>query len=131
MTQSRSKTVFTPTEATQTLPLVRKIVADLLVKGRRLREIEKLEAMLVTQEIEDELSLLNQDMEGHHQELTQIGCSYRDWNFELGLVDFPSVIEGQDVLLCWKSDEPSLIHYHGLTDGFRGRKPIPPSLLGE
>jgi hypothetical protein len=41
-----------------------------------------------------------------------------------GLLDFPAVIDGEDVLLCWKEGEESITHYHGWHDGFIGRKPI-------
>ena len=62
-------------------------------------------------------------------ELNEIGCFYKDWNFEIGLVDFPARIHGKDVFLCWRSDEPEVLFYHGIEDGFAGRKPIPPALL--
>jgi hypothetical protein len=63
------------------------------------------------------------------KELEEIGCSYKDWSFELGLVDFPSIIDGKEVLLCWRSDEESVKYYHGLLEGFAGRKPIPDDYL--
>lgn len=58
-------------------------------------------------------------------ELEELGCFYKDWNFSIGLIDFPSVIDGKEVMLCWKSDEPDILFYHGLQDGFAGRRPIP------
>ncbi len=45
-------------------------------------------------------------------------------DIDLGLVDFPAVINGEEVLLCWKRGEETITHYHGLHDGFAGRKPI-------
>ncbi|WP_255570191.1 DUF2203 domain-containing protein [Cohnella sp. CFH 77786] len=42
-----------------------------------------------------------------------------------GLVDFPAIIEGKSVLICWQEGEESITHYHGWNDGFIGRKPIP------
>jgi len=62
-------------------------------------------------------------------ELESLGCSYRDWNFSQGLVDFPSVIHGQEALLCWRSDEPKVCYYHDLEAGYAGRLPIPKELL--
>jgi hypothetical protein len=52
-------------------------------------------------------------------------------NVELGLVDFPGLIGGQEVLLCWKSGEERVAYYHGLYDGFVGRRPIPDTELGD
>jgi hypothetical protein len=63
------------------------------------------------------------------RELEDLGCYFKDWNFEKGLVDFPAVIDGKDVFLCWHSDEPDIRWYHGLEDGFHGRKPIPEQFL--
>ena len=34
---------------------------------------------------------------------------------------------GDEVLLCWRSDEPELLYYHGVDEGYAGRKPIPES----
>lgn len=42
-----------------------------------------------------------------------------------GLIDFPAVLDGNNVLLCWKQGEERITHYHGWNDGFMGRKPIP------
>src|SRR5262249_18431700 len=41
-----------------------------------------------------------------------------------GLVDFPALREGEDVLLCWKLGEDEIAHWHGPEEGFAGRKPL-------
>lgn len=44
---------------------------------------------------------------------------------DLGLIDFLSRYQGQAVCLCWKLGEERKIRFwHGLEEGFRGRKPI-------
>ena len=48
------------------------------------------------------------------------GCLVKD--LEEGLVDFPSIIEGQEALLCWKLGEQRIEYWHGIEDGFAGRK---------
>ncbi len=50
------------------------------------------------------------------------GCVVKD--LERGLVDFPTLYRGEEVYLCWKSGEPRIEFWHGLDEGFRGRKPI-------
>ena len=45
-------------------------------------------------------------------------------DLEKGLLDFPSVMEGQDVLLCWKLGEKEIGYWHTPEDGFAGRKPL-------
>ncbi|WP_426452949.1 DUF2203 domain-containing protein [Paenibacillus sp. S-38] len=42
-----------------------------------------------------------------------------------GLIDFPAVVDGEEVLICWKEGEERITHYHGWHDGFAGRKPFP------
>ena len=42
-----------------------------------------------------------------------------------GLIDFPAVLNGEDILICWKEGEEQISHYHGWHDGFIGRKPFP------
>jgi hypothetical protein len=42
-----------------------------------------------------------------------------------GLLDFPAVLDGKDVLICWKEGEERISHYHGWDEGFIGRKPLP------
>ncbi|MGE0712415.1 MAG: DUF2203 domain-containing protein [Planctomycetota bacterium] len=112
--------VFTPLEATRTLPLVRRIVHDVLQRGQELTKAGPSPAR--QQELVTELDEL-------FAELEQIGCTFRCPNFEVGLVDFPGVIEGQLVHLCWRDDEVDLRYYHAPEAGFAGRKLIPAELL--
>lgn len=46
-----------------------------------------------------------------------------------GLIDFPAVLNGQNVLICWRQGEESASHYHSWEEGFIGRKPFPGSML--
>src|ERR1700722_17106770 len=43
---------------------------------------------------------------------------------DIGLLDFPCEVEGRTVLLCWKLGETGITHWHGVSEGFAGRKPI-------
>jgi hypothetical protein len=42
----------------------------------------------------------------------------------IGLLDFPCQVDGRTVLLCWKLGEKQITHWHGLEEGFAGRKPV-------
>ena len=64
-------------------------------------------------------------MENYIEELNEIGCHYRDWDFMIGLVDFPALINGKETCLCWRSDEENITHFHGVDEGYAGRKIIP------
>jgi len=50
------------------------------------------------------------------------GCIVKD--LDSGLVDFPTVFHGREVYLCWKLGEPGVQFWHGVEEGFQGRKPI-------
>jgi hypothetical protein len=56
------------------------------------------------------------------EQLQEIGCLVKD--LDTGLVDFPTLFRGQEVYLCWKLGEPSIEFWHGVDEGFRGRKTI-------
>jgi hypothetical protein len=55
-------------------------------------------------------------------EIDSIGVQVKD--LDIGLLDFPCEVEGQVVLLCWKTGETSITHWHSIEEGFVGRKPI-------
>lgn len=55
-------------------------------------------------------------------ELEEIGVQVKD--LEKGLLDFPSVMEGQEILLCWKLGEQEIGFWHSAEEGFAGRKPL-------
>jgi hypothetical protein len=57
----------------------------------------------------------------------QWGCLVKD--LDLGLIDFPTLWKGQEVYLCWKLGERGIHFWHGVDEGFRGRKPIDPEFL--
>jgi hypothetical protein len=45
---------------------------------------------------------------------------------DTGLVDFPARLHGEEVLLCWRLGEEQVAHWHGLEEGFAGRKLLDP-----
>jgi hypothetical protein len=55
-------------------------------------------------------------------EIDEIGVQVKD--LEKGLLDFPCVIEGQTVFLCWKQGETEIGFWHAPEEGFAGRKPL-------
>jgi len=56
------------------------------------------------------------------EKLQDLGCLVKD--LDIGLVDFPTLFRGQEVYLCWKVGEPSIQFWHGVDQGFGGRKAI-------
>ena len=79
---------------------------DVVVAARRRAEREK-----SMQEAKDTLG-----------EIEEIGVQVKD--LEQGLLDFPCVLDGKTVLLCWKLGEKEIGYWHSPEDGFEGRRPL-------
>jgi hypothetical protein len=138
-TQYRPKKVFTVEQANAMLPLVRAIVGDLaklsqdvierrgrlsqLLAGRETDDVasDDLYAAELAQ-VEEELEKDSQRLQSFVQELRDLGVEPK--NGPQGLVDFPSLIDGRLVYLCWKLGEPEVTYWHELDAGFVGRQPL-------
>jgi hypothetical protein len=57
----------------------------------------------------------------------EIGCLIKD--LDVGLIDFPTHFRGQEVYLCWKFGESGIRFWHGVEEGFAGRKPVDQEFL--
>ena len=55
-------------------------------------------------------------------EIEEIGVLVKD--LSVGLVDFPTLYRGEEVYLCWRMDEDDIAYWHGVHEGFAGRKEI-------
>jgi hypothetical protein len=126
---------FSIEQAEATLPLVRRIVSDLLNLHPRWRvAVAAFEAEQAIVSASGETSSartmrleagrLAGEIEACLEELEQVGCIFK--GFETGLVDFPSVMEGRDIYLCWQFDEPRVAHWHEIDSGFAGRQSLDP-----
>lgn len=69
-------------------------------------------------ELEDVVEAANQLI----QEIHAMGCHLKD--IEMGLVDFPTVLDGEEALLCWRLGEKSIQYYHPADKGFSSRRPL-------
>ena len=56
------------------------------------------------------------------EKIQESGCIIKD--LDIGLVDFTTLFRGEEVYLCWKLGEPGIRFWHGIHEGFAGRKPI-------
>jgi len=57
--------------------------------------------------------------------IEQTGCVVKD--LEMGLLDFPSIVNDEQVFLCWKLGEERIGYWHRVDEGFAGRKPLGPA----
>ena len=126
--------IFTLREAEATLPLVRRIVTDLLRAHPRWQELvgqyELLTAPLTANDEEPPALIAVREavareaevINGYLQELEALGVHFK--GFELGLVDFYALRDDHLVFLCWKPDEEHITHWHEVDAGFAGRQPV-------
>lgn len=63
------------------------------------------------------------------ERIQERGCLIKD--LDLGLIDFPTLLNGVEVYLCWKFGETGIQYWHGVEEGFRGRKPIDQQFLDQ
>jgi len=61
------------------------------------------------------------------EKVHEFGCLVKD--LDIGLIDFPTLFQGEEVYLCWKLGESGIGFWHGVHEGFRGRKPIDAGFL--
>jgi len=62
------------------------------------------------------------EMQSLIQQIADLGCELKD--IDQGLVDFPALMDGREVYLCWKLGEPAIAWWHELDAGFAGRRPL-------
>lgn len=53
---------------------------------------------------------------------SETGCILRD--LDRGLLDFPAIVDGRKVFLCWIWGERSIEWWHEINSGFSGRQPL-------
>jgi hypothetical protein len=110
----------------KSLPLVERIVADILKTGQAIRALS---VEMERPEEDPEINRLMDQLDELFEEIEGIGCYYKDWNFTVGLVDFPAKIHGREAMLCWRSDEKEIRYYHDSEAGYAGRRLIPKEIL--
>ena len=130
--------IFTVEEANRTLPLVSRIVDD-LVRDHGLWEDKVREFELATvgaspehpdaiaELLQSEAQRLAREIEGYIAELNDLGVIVK--GMDTGLVDFRGQMDGRDVYYCWKLGEASVMYWHEIDAGFVGRQRLHPLAL--
>jgi hypothetical protein len=139
MAGKEKKKYFTIDEANNALPLVRAIVGDIVAKysevSERKSRLDQIrdprsnrdrgsqdlygeELAQVEEELEKEISQLQEFID----ELEKLGIELKD--ISRGLIDFPSLMDGREVYLCWLLGEDEIGHWHEIDAGFAGRQSL-------
>ena len=128
---------FTPEEANEALAEVRPLAEQMVVARQQLYGAQRQQAELVAAiagngggvdpselaEAASEVERLAGEVVGAVQQIQDLGAVVKD--VDTGLVDFPAVHQGRDVLLCWRLGEDRVGHWHDLEGGFAGRRELP------
>jgi hypothetical protein len=118
------------------LPAVRPLAERMVAHRRALAEAQARQTQLAAriagngglrpgelgaarEELDRETQALERCVGGIHE----LGGLVKD--LDAGLVDFPAKRGDEDVLLCWQLGEDAVEHWHGVEDGFAGRRPLP------
>lgn len=127
---------FTAEEATRLVPELEQILGQLRAlkkeideKGYRYREAKVLAQRRgedlgqdAFMQAEAEMEFLVILAQSQVDRIAKMGALLKD--IDRGLVDFPALLDGKEVLLCWQTGEPRVQYYHGRYEGFSGRKAI-------
>jgi hypothetical protein len=132
-----SARTFTPEEANAALDEVRPLAERMVAHGRELAAAQARQAEL-QERIAGNGSSIRTDEHAKLaaavdraaaglarciERLHALGVQVKD--VQQGLLDFPALRGDQEVLLCWHVGEEEVAYWHGLEDGFAGRRPLP------
>jgi hypothetical protein len=128
---------FTPTEANELLGTVRPLVDEMVAHRRALAqaatrraELSRLVAGNGGGVDADDFASLDEEATRAAAEIARLvsriqGLGILVKDLDRGLVDFPAMRGDEEVLLCWELGEDEVGFWHGLEEGFAGRKPLP------
>lgn len=128
---------FTPEEANEALAEVRPLVERMVAARGALLEAQRRQAELVARvasnggglsppdvsAVAAEVQEASAELVAVVEELQELGVQVKD--LDRGLVDFPCLHRGREVLLCWELGEDEVAYWHGAEEGYAGRKPLP------
>jgi len=127
---------FTLEEANAAVDELRPVVARMVEHGRRLEAAQRAQRQLVTRiagnggdmqpselgELAETIQHEADAIAACAEEINRAGAQIK--SLEEGLLDFPSRRDGEQVLLCWKLGEDEIRYWHGMDEGFSGRRPL-------
>jgi hypothetical protein len=128
--------LFTVAEANAMLPLVRAITRDLVDLTREVVERHaRVEHLTSGRDVKagdpysEELSQIAEELEKDRRRLNEFVDELRNLGVDPksasdGIVDFPSMLDGETIELCWRLGEPEVRYWHPIGAGFARRQPI-------
>jgi hypothetical protein len=128
---------FTPEEANATLVELRPVVERMVQHRLNLTAAQELQTELVTRIAGNGGDMMPSDLREAAETIQREAAAIAECadrinaagaeikSLEEGLLDFPARRGDEVVLLCWKLGEEEIRYWHGVDEGFAGRKPLP------
>ena len=128
---------FTLVEARQLLPRVRSLIEHAVESKSQYEDCEQRSMLLMRRimisgglNVDRGSAALNRDLQNRSgerlkssiEEIQAAGVIVKD--LDMGLIDFPTLLHGAEVYLCWRLGEDDVRYWHGVHEGFTGRKTI-------
>jgi hypothetical protein len=135
--EEREPKLFTLTEAERTRREVEPLLLEAIDCRRKMGELDKKLSQLAnrimlmggvlvpyesTAKVRVERDRLAGAMKGALERIEATGCVVKD--LDVGLLDFPALIDNEEVYLCWRLGEDRIRFWHRQDEGFAGRKPL-------
>jgi hypothetical protein len=128
--------LFTLEEAHRVLPRVRDLLESALVAHAAFTKVQEdlvrleagrtrentLQLARPLREKREELGERYHDLQTLIAEIHAVGCVVK--GLDPALIDFPSLMEGRVVFLCWRLGEPEIAYWHETTGNYYSRRPL-------
>ncbi len=137
--EEREPRIFTLSEAERTRQELEPVLIEAMESQRKREDLEKSLAAIAQRiqlqggvivaydkaiKLRHEYNRLTETVKSALERIESTGCVVKD--IDAGLLDFPAVINNEEVYLCWRLGEDRIRFYHSLQEGFAGRKPLDP-----
>jgi len=135
--EEREQRLFNRKEAEQLISVIEPLLLDAASKKKQMEEVDK-EFSQVQNRImvyggivppyghlagrRQERDKLVAAIKEAVERIEETGCVVKD--LDVGLIDFPTLIDDETVYLCWKLGEKRIFYWHRMDEGFARRKPI-------
>lgn len=125
---------FSVKEANSILPQIKVLVEEIVEKREEIyknisiyEELKEVENLNKIDQLEllyakSMVKLLDDEIKELVETIQNFGVLVK--SIDPVILDFPAKNEDEDIFLCWKEDEEEILFWHGIYEGFNGRKPV-------
>jgi hypothetical protein len=120
---------FTTEQANQLLEVLKPLVEKMLEIREQILGLQPQLEGVLNKAVNNGGSLVSSEALSTFEELKEVLYAIQQYDVFVkdansGLIDFPSIRDGEVVFLCWRFGEAQIEYWHELEAGFEGRKPL-------